>query len=371
MVVRTSSSPSTPAECLEALRRATPLTQCITNAVVTNFTANALLALGAAPAMCDIPGEAGLFASIAGGVLVNLGTPTAEQRDAAREAVGAGTPWVLDPVAVGALPVRTALARDLLAARPTIIRGNASEILALAGAGAGGRGVDATDTPDDALEAARALARETGAIVAVSGETDLIVDADRTARVTGGSALLTRVTGGGCALGAAMAAFAAVTEPFEAAIAASAVWAIASERAASVSRGPGSFAVAFLDELARLEPSDLHAVAVETERTTTVRTETERIDTERIETAGADAARVETARTGTARTETSRPQTARIETSRIETARTDTARTDAAQTETSRIETARTDTARSDRARIDAPRTETARTGTADAGIDR
>lgn len=309
MVVRTSSSPSTPAECLEALRRAAPLTQGITNAVVTNFTANALLALGAAPAMCDIPGEAGLFASIAGGVLVNLGTPTAEQRDAAREAVGAGTPWVLDPVAVGALPVRTALARDLLAARPTIIRGNASEILALAGAGAGGRGVDATDSPDDALEAARALARETGAIVAVSGETDLIVDADRTARVTGGSALLTRVTGGGCALGAAMAAFAAVTEPFEAAIAASAVWAIASERAASVSRGPGSFAVAFLDELARLEPSDLHAVAVETERTTTVRTETERIDTERIETeriktTGAYVARVDAARTDTARTGT-------------------------------------------------------------------
>ncbi len=267
MVVRTSSSPSTPAESLEALSRAAPLTQCITNAVVTNFTANALLALGAAPAMCDIPGEAGLFAGIAGGVLVNLGTPTAEQRDAAREAVGAGTPWVLDPVAVGALPVRTALARDLLAARPSIIRGNASEILALAGSGAGGRGVDATDSPDDALEAARSLARATGATVAVSGEVDLIVDADRTARVTGGSVLLTRVTGGGCALGAAMAALSAVTTPFDAAITASAIWAIASERAASVSRGPGSFAVAFLDELAALEPIDLRSVDIRTERT--------------------------------------------------------------------------------------------------------
>ncbi len=224
----------------------------------------------AAPAMCDIPGEAGLFAGVAGGVLVNLGTPTAEQRDAAREAVGAGTPWVLDPVAVGALPVRTALARELLAARPAIIRGNASEILALAGSGAGGRGVDATDSPDDALEAARALARETGATVAVSGEVDLIVDAERTVRVIGGSVLLTRVTGGGCALGAAMAALSAVTAPFDAAIAASAIWAIASERAASVSRGPGSFAVAFLDELAALEPSDLRSVGIETERADTV-----------------------------------------------------------------------------------------------------
>lgn len=276
MVVRTSSSPSTPAEAVPAeavpaeaapadaaaaalarLRAASPLTQCITNAVVTNFTANALLALGAAPAMCDIPGEAGMFAAIAGGVLVNLGTPTAEQRDAAREAVAAGTPWVLDPVAVGALPVRTALAHALLAARPAIIRGNASEILALAGAGAGGRGVDATDAADDALDAARALAARTGGTVAISGEVDLIVDAGRAARVPGGSALLTKVTGGGCALGAAMAAFVAVAEPFDAAIAASAVWAVASERAASRSRGPGSFAAAFLDELAAIRPADL------------------------------------------------------------------------------------------------------------------
>jgi len=254
MVVRTSSSPST---ALADLRVAPPLVQCITNAVVTNFTANALLALGASPAMCDIPGEAGLFAGIAGGVLVNLGTPTAEQRDAAREAVAAGTPWVLDPVAVGALPVRTALARELLEARPAIVRGNASEILALAGAGAGGRGVDSTDSPEAALDAARALAVRTGGTVAVSGPVDLIVDADRVARVSGGSVLLTRVTGGGCALGAAMAALLAVTDAFTAATTASAIWAVASERAEAASGGPGSFAVAFLDALAAITPADL------------------------------------------------------------------------------------------------------------------
>lgn len=257
MVVRTSSSPSTPAEALAALRDSPPLVQCITNAVVTNFTANALLALGAAPAMCDIPGEAGMFAGVAGGVLVNLGTPTAEQRDAAREAVVVGTPWVLDPVAVGALPVRTALAHELLTARPAVIRGNASEVLALAGTGAGGRGVDSTDTPEAALDAARALAARTGGTVAVSGAVDLIVDAERTARVPGGSVLLTRVTGGGCALGAAMAGFLAVTDPFTAATTASAVWAVASERAAAAAAGPGSFAVAFLDALAAIEPADL------------------------------------------------------------------------------------------------------------------
>lgn len=254
MVVRTSSSPST---VLADLRGTPPLVQCITNAVVTNFTANALLALGASPAMCDIPGEAGLFAGIAGGVLVNLGTPTAEQRDAAREAVAAGTPWVLDPVAVGALPVRTALAHELLGGRPAVVRGNASEILALAGAGAGGRGVDSTDSPEAALDAARALAIRTGGTVAVSGPVDLIVDADRVARVSGGSVLLTRVTGGGCALGAAMAALLAVADGFEAATTASAIWAVASERAEAASSGPGSFAVAFLDALAAIEPADL------------------------------------------------------------------------------------------------------------------
>ena len=134
---------------LSRVRSEPPLVQCLTNTVVTNFTANVLLALGAAPAMTDIPGEAGPFARIASGVLINLGTPHAEQRTAMLEAAAAandaGTPWVLDPVAVGSLPVRTALAAELLAMRPTVVRANASEVMALAGLGAGGRGVDATD----------------------------------------------------------------------------------------------------------------------------------------------------------------------------------------------------------------------------------
>src|SRR5690606_21125850 len=131
------------APLLARVRASSPLTHCITNAVVTGFTANVLLAIGAAPAMVDIVDEAGPFAGIASGLLVNLGTPTPEQRAASREAVAAataaGTPWVLDPVAIGALPVRTALAHELVTGRPTAIRGNASEILALGGMSAGGR----------------------------------------------------------------------------------------------------------------------------------------------------------------------------------------------------------------------------------------
>lgn len=251
---------------LDALRSAAPLVQCITNAVVTGFTANSLLALGASPAMCDLPGEAGVFAGIASATLVNLGTPGAEQREGAREAVAAardaGTPWVLDPVAVGPLPVRTALAAELLGSRPSIIRGNASEILALAGLGAGGRGVDAVDGAEDALDAARGLAQRSGAVVAVSGPVDVVTDGERVVRVAGGDVLLTRVTGGGCALGAVMAAFlGSGSTPLGAAVAASVVWGLAAERAALDAAGPGSFAIGLLDALAALDATAVAAGA--------------------------------------------------------------------------------------------------------------
>lgn len=258
------------AALLSALREAPPLTQCITNSVVTGFTANVLLALGAAPAMVDIVEEAGPFAGVASGVLINLGTPTPEQRAASLEAVvgavGSGTPWVLDPVAIGMLPVRTALAHDLVTSRPTAIRGNASEILALAGLSAGGRGVDATDATDDAAQAAFALAESHGSVVAVSGPVDLITDGRRVVRIANGDELLTRVTGGGCALGAVMAAFLGAArssglDPLTAVASASLVYTIAAERAAARTRGPGSFAVALLDELAAVQPHDLAAAA--------------------------------------------------------------------------------------------------------------
>lgn len=258
------------AALLGVLREAPPLTHCITNAVVTGFTANVLLALGAAPAMVDIVDEAGLFAGIASGALINLGTPTPEQRSASLEAVAgataSGTPWVLDPVAVGALPVRTALAHRLIEQRPTAIRGNASEILAVAGLSAGGRGVDATDSTDAAADAAVALARRTGSVVAVSGPIDLITDGYRVLRLANGHELLTRVTGGGCALGAVMAAFLGAARETEhdaltAVAAASLVYTIAAERAAASATGPGSFAVALLDALAAVGPDDIRAGA--------------------------------------------------------------------------------------------------------------
>jgi len=247
---------------LAALRDKPPLVQCLTNIVVAGWTANVLLAVGAAPAMVDNPHEAAEFAAIAGGVLVNLGTPYDETAAAMLLAISgaqsSGTPWVLDPVAAGALEWRTALARQLLGeARPTIIRGNASEILALAG-GTGGRGVESVDSPEAAAGVARLLAGQQQSVIAVSGPTDHITDGTRMIRLSNGHPWLTRVTGVGCALGALMAAFAAVVpDAVVAAAAATATLTVAADSAAKKARGPGSFAVALLDELALIDPDGL------------------------------------------------------------------------------------------------------------------
>ena len=252
-----------------ALRETSPLVHCLTNTVVQAFTANALLAVGAAPAMVDAPEEAGDFAAVASAVLVNVGTVNARtaeaMRVAARSARAAATPWVLDPVAVGGLVYRTELAAELVGSAPSVVRGNASEVMALAGAGGGGRGVDSTDTADDAAKAAAALAERTGGVVAVSGPVDLVTDGRRTVRVGGGSPLLTRTTGAGCALGALTAAYVAATDdPLTGAVAAHAHVAVSAERAAATAAGPGTFAAAWLDALDAVGAEDLQRADVRT-----------------------------------------------------------------------------------------------------------
>lgn len=255
-----------------ALRQEAPLVQCLTNRVVSTITANALLAVGASPAMVDNAHEAAQFAALASAVLVNLGTPddatAAAMRLAAASAAEHQHPWVLDPVAVGPLDFRTALAVELLEHRPTVVRANASEIIALEGAagglaGLGGRGTDATSGVDEALEAARALAQRTGGVVAVSGAVDLITDGQRVVRVEGGHVLLTRTTGAGCALGALVAAYAgAVADPLVAAVAAHAHVALAAQAAATSCTGPGSFAIDWLDALDATTPEAIAAANV-------------------------------------------------------------------------------------------------------------
>lgn len=255
-------APQRVAQALAALRERAPLVQCLTNIVVANFTANVLLATGAAPAMVDNPAEAGAFAAISGGVLVNLGTPypdtVAAMRAAVQGAEDASVPWVLDPVAAGAVAWRTGIAAELLAAhRPAIVRGNASEVLALAG-GAGGKGVESLAAAEQAVDAAAGLARQRGTVVAVSGAVDHLTDGQRLVRIGNGHPHLTRVTGAGCALGALMAGFAAVEpDALLAATAATALLTVAADEAALSSAGPGSFAVQLLDRLHALQPAAL------------------------------------------------------------------------------------------------------------------
>jgi hydroxyethylthiazole kinase len=218
----------------------------MTNDVVQTFTANVLLAIGASPAMVIDPDEASQFAAIADALLINVGTLTVERAAAMRAArsAQAGKPWALDPVAVGALTLRTEFCRELLALQPAAVRGNASEIMALAGMSGGGRGVDTTDTAAAALPAAQALARQLNTVVAVTGEVDYVTDGQRTRAVTGGDPLMTRVVGTGCALSAVVAAAAAMPgDRLENVAAACGLMKLAGK--AALQGGPGSFTPAF------------------------------------------------------------------------------------------------------------------------------
>lgn len=256
---------SRPSELLERVRGDAPLVQCITNYVAMNVAANVLLAAGASPAMVHAEEEAGEFAAIAGALTVNIGTLSpgwvAGMKAAIAGAQRADKPWVLDPVAHFATAYRRRTTSELVALRPTVIRANASEIIALAGGQSGGQGVDSGDTVDAAEQAARSLAGASGAVVAVTGRTDFVTDGERAARIAGGSALMPKVTALGCALTGLVGAFAAVApdEPFEATIAALATFAAAGEAAERAVRGPGSFAAALPDALHALAPECLEA----------------------------------------------------------------------------------------------------------------
>jgi hydroxyethylthiazole kinase len=256
-------------EAHAALRAKRPLVQALTNTVSPNFVANVLLSAGASPAMVDNPEEAALFAGIADGVLINLGTPTAAQVEAMRLAAAAaqkaGKPWVLDPIAAGGLPWRGQVAAELLRFKPAAVRGNASEIIGLAGLGGGARGVDSSASPEAAVPAAVDLLAHARAVSA-SGPVDHVVGrVDGHAvlvKIGGGSALLPRVTATGCALGALVAAYAAVaSDPLTGLVSAHVHFSVAAELAEAVASRPGSFAAAFIDALDAVDETSLRSRA--------------------------------------------------------------------------------------------------------------
>ncbi|MGD2020526.1 MAG: hydroxyethylthiazole kinase [Thiohalocapsa sp.] len=252
---------SPPGDALRRLRSRAPLVQNITNFVAMNPAANILLAVGASPAMVHAREEAGEFAAIADALTINIGTLSPAWLEgmlvAAEAAVDHSKPWVLDPVAAGATTLRRQAASQLLELAPTLVRGNASEVLALGGAAdngsTAGRGVDAADPVAAAEYAAVSLAQRQGCVVAVTGEIDFITDGRRAAHVANGHALMPQVTALGCALTGVCGAFLAVTDDaFEATVAALAYYGLAGERAARGADGPGSFMLCFIDALAGL-----------------------------------------------------------------------------------------------------------------------
>lgn len=246
---------------LHQMRATAPLVHNITNYVAMNIMANVLLSAGAYPAMVHAREEVAEFAGLAQALTINIGTLDpiwAEAMElAARTMNAAGRPWVLDPVGVGATQFRREVCASLLTLHPRVIRGNASEILALAGLGGQGRGVDAADPVAAAETAARALARRTGAVVAVSGPVDFVTDGAAAYRVSNGHALMPCVTALGCSLNGVIAAFLAGQEPLGATVAALAYYGLAGEKAAQGAAGPGSFQTAFLDALHVITPDDL------------------------------------------------------------------------------------------------------------------
>lgn len=251
------------------VRARTPLAQSFTNFVTINLVANAQLASGGTAAMSYLPDDVIDIAAMCGATYINVGTLLPFYKDALGEITSAlhdaGHRWVLDPVAAGLGATRTAILKAMRDVPPTVVRANASEVIALDAlwglsdgetSSNGPAGVESTDDVDTALMAACRVARHLRAAdrdglgaVAVSGETDLVTDGERVFRLPGGDATMTKITGAGCALGGVTATYLCVAEPLVAALAASLLFNRAGERAARESHGPGSFQTEFLDAL--------------------------------------------------------------------------------------------------------------------------
>ncbi len=252
---------------VQAIRTRNPLVHNVTNYVVMNNTANALLAIGASPVMAHAVDElddmVGLTKLVGGALVVNIGTldeSWVESMGKAMHAAAARTiPMVFDPVGSGATPYRTRICRQLLEqSRPSVIRGNASEIMSLLDAGTQTKGVDSAHDALAAEELASQLAVSRSCVVSVSGATDVVTDGLNSIRIGNGVAMMTRVTGLGCTASALTGAFLAVNPTaLQAAAHAMAVMGICGEIAAEKSAGPGSLQMHFLDALYQLDADQI------------------------------------------------------------------------------------------------------------------
>lgn len=258
-------NPQTLWQDLQTIRQTVPLIHNITNYVVMNNTANALLALGAAPVMAQAANEVEDMVQLAAALVINIGTLSddwiAAMQLAMRRARQLNKPIAFDPVGAGATPYRTQATLSLLsAAAPTVIRGNASEIEALVTAGTMTKGVEATQSSEDAIAAAQFLASTYNCTTVISGAQDFIVAPEQILQGSNGHPLMAKVTGMGCTATALIGAFLAVnSDAGTAAAHAMTVMGIAGELAAAKAAGPGSLQLYFLDALYNLEKTDIES----------------------------------------------------------------------------------------------------------------
>ena len=255
-------------KAVEAVRAQKPLAPSITNTVTINFVANAQIAVGGSAAMVYLPDEGEFVSEVGSAVYINAGTmfPVYEETlpRTAKRLFELKRNWVLDPVGIGIGSLRTKLLSGFKDFPPSIVRGNASEVIALAKlwgidagtSSSGPKGVDTVDSVEMAENAAKALASfinekrgGLGGAVAVSGIEDLVTDGKTVVYCKGGSHFMEKITGSGCSLGGVCAVYAGVASPFIAALSATQIYNLAGKRAESKVNAPASFQVAFLDEL--------------------------------------------------------------------------------------------------------------------------
>lgn len=265
-------------ELLRNVKETCPLIHNITNYVTVNDCANILLACGGSPIMADDIEEAEEITAICGGLNINIGT--LNQRTipamhlAGKKANELGHPVVLDPVGAGASTLRTKTAQDLIKnIKFTVIRGNISEIKALALGSGGARGVDA-DVADrvtkenlpKAVAFAKAFAKETGAVIAITGAIDIVADSEKAFCIYNGHPMMSSITGTGCQLSALMAAYLTANPemPLEAAAAAVCAMGVCGEKAherLTEQDGNSSYRNYIIDAIFRLDGEELERLA--------------------------------------------------------------------------------------------------------------
>jgi hydroxyethylthiazole kinase len=254
-------------ETLEKVRKVNPLVHNITNVVVTNFTANGLLALGASPVMAYAAEEVADMAKIASALVLNIGTLNPQTVDsmiiAGKAANESNVPVILDPVGAGATRYRTETAQRIMnEVNVSVIRGNSAEVANVLGEKWEIKGVDAGASANgDIISLAVKAAQTLNCVVIITGKEDVVTDGETTYLVSNGHPIMTKVTGMGCLLTSVIGAFAGVeSDLLQASVAALTSYGVAAEKAAAqtAEQGPGSFQIEFLNQLSKVSTEDIN-----------------------------------------------------------------------------------------------------------------